>query len=427
MLVDPAPLRESPAYRRLWVGLSLAQVGQQLTVVAIGLQVYALTGSSFAVGLVGVFALVPLVVLGLYGGAIVDAYDRRTVAVVASVTMWVTSLAVAAQAWLDGRSVGLLYALVAVQSAGYAVNNPARAAIVPSLVSRRNLPAANALHTLSFTLGAAVGPTVGGFVTARYGVEAAYTVDAVTYLFALWGVFGLPAMPPERGADGERRRAGLASVLEGLRFLGGRPNIRMTFFVDMAAMVFAMPRAVFPAVGTVVLGGGATTAGALVSAIAVGSILAGLFSGPLGTVRRQGLAVVACVVGWGLAVAAFGVCLYAAGGTEGVARQGVSPWLWPAVGCLVAAGALDAVSAVFRQTILQSATPDELRGRLQGVFIVVVAGGPRVGDVFSGTTGDLGGEAFAATFGGLLCVAVALLLARLQPRFVRYDARHPEP
>lgn len=379
----------------------------------------------------GVFALVPLVVLGLYGGAIVDAHDRRTVAVAASVTMWVTSVAVAAQAWLDVRSVGLLYALVAVQSAGYAVNNPARAAIVPSLVSRRNLPAANALHTLSFTLGAAVGPTVGGVVTGRWGVEAAYSVDVVTYLFALWGVFGLPAMPPSRGEDGERRRAGLASVLEGLRFLGGRPNIRMTFFVDMAAMVFAMPRAIFPAVGTVVLGGGATTAGALVSAIAVGSILAGLFSGPLGLVRKQGLAVVGCVVGWGLAVAAFGLCLAAAGGGGGggggVVRQGVSPWLWPAMGCLVAAGALDAVSAVFRQTILQSATPDEMRGRLQGVFIVVVAGGPRLGDVFSGTTGDLGGEAFAAILGGLLCVAAALLLARLQPRFVRYDARHPEP
>jgi Transmembrane secretion effector len=343
------------------------------------------------------------------------------------VSLWVVSLATAAQAWLDVRSVPLLYALVALQSAAYAVNNPARAAIVPSLVSRRNLPAANALHTLSFTIGAAVGPALGGFVVARWGVEAAYTVDAVTYLFALWGVFGLPPMPPEPTEDGVRRRAGLASVVEGLRFLGGRPNIRMTFFVDMAAMFFAMPRALFPAIGVVVLGGGATTAGALVSAIAGGSILAGLLSGPLGAVRRQGLAVVACVVGWGLSVAAFGACLLAAGGTAGVARAGVSPWLWPALGCLVVAGAMDAVSAVFRQTILQAATPDALRGRLQGVFIVVVAGGPRVGDLVSGTSGEAFGEAVAACAGGLVCVAAALLLARLQPRFVRYDARHPEP
>nr|WP_255392524.1 MFS transporter [Kineosporia sp. A_224] len=420
-------MRESAAYRRLWVGLSLGQVGQQLAVVAIGLQVYDLTRSSFAVGLVGLSALVPLVVLGLYGGAIVDARDRRTVAIAASVSLWVVSLATAAQAWLDVRSVPLLYALVALQSAAYAVNNPARAAIVPSLVSRHNLPAANALHTLSFTIGAAVGPALGGFVVGRWGVEAAYTVDAVTYLFALWGVFGLPAMPPEPTADGVRRRAGLASVVEGLRFLGGRPNIRMTFFVDMAAMFFAMPRALFPAIGVVVLGGGATTAGALVSAIAGGSILAGLLSGPLGTVRRQGLAVVACVVGWGLSVAAFGACLLAAGGTAGVVRAGVSPWLWPALGCLVVAGAMDAVSAVFRQTILQAATPDALRGRLQGVFIVVVAGGPRVGDLVSGTSGDAFGEAAAACAGGLVCVAAALFLARLQPRFVHYDARHPEP
>lgn len=385
---------------------------------------YDLTGSSFAVGLVGLFALVPLVVLGLYGGAVVDVHDRRTVAAAASLALWAVSLATAAQAWLDVRSVGLLYALVALQSAAFAVGNPARAAIVPALVRPELLPAANALTGVTFTFGSAVGPLLGGLLVGRYGVEAAYTVDAGLYLFALWGVFGLPPMPPGPAADGVTRRAGLASVVEGLRFLRGTPNLRMTSFVDMAAMCFALPRALFPAIGVVVLGGGATTAGALVAAIAVGSMLAGLLSGPLGGVRWQGRAVVGCVIGWGLAVAAFGGCLVAAGSTP---PGEISAWLWPAVACLAAAGGFDAVSAVFRQTILQAATPDALRGRLQGVFIVVVAGGPRVGDLLAGTSGDLLGEGTAAVAGGLACVAAVLALMRVQPALLRYDARHPQP
>jgi ENTS family enterobactin (siderophore) exporter len=424
LLLDVSPLRESPAYRRLWAGLSLAQIGQTLALVAIGLQVYDLTRSSFAVGLVGAFALVPLVVLGLAGGAIVDAHDRRRVALIASLALWATSVVTALQAWLGLRSVPLLYALVACQSAAFAVNNPARAAIVPRLLRRELLPAANALTTLSFTLGASVGPALGGVVVGEFGVRTAYTIDAVTYLFAVWGVRGLPALPPEPGS---LTRVGLRAVVDGLRFLGGRPNLRMTFLVDLSAMIFALPRALFPAIGVVVLGGGATTAGALLSAVAVGSMLAGLLSGPLGGVRRQGLAIVACVALWGLAIAAFGGCVLAAGAGRPPAASGVSDWLWPALGCLLVAGAADAVSAVFRQTILQAATPDAMRGRLQGVFIVVVAGGPRLGDLVSGTAGDLLGEGTAALAGGLACVAAVLALARLQRRFLRYDAAHPEP
>jgi MFS family permease len=363
-------------------------------------------------------------VLGLAGGAIVDVHDRRRVALVASLALWATSVVTAGQAWLDVRSVALLYGLVACQSAAFAVNNPARGAIVAQLLRRELLPAANALTTVSFTLGAAVGPALGGLVVARYGVRTAYTVDAVTYLFAVWGVRSLPPMPP---AAGSASRAGLRSVVEGLRFLGGRPNLRMTFLVDLAAMVFALPRALFPAIGVVAIGGGATTAGLLVSAVAVGSMAAGLLSGPLGGVHRQGLAIVGCVVGWGLAIAAFGGCVLAAGAGHSGPRPDVSGWLWPALGCLVVAGAADAVSAVFRQTILQAATPDALRGRLQGVFIVVVAGGPRLGDLLSGTAGDLLGEGVAALAGGLACTLVVLALARLQRRFLSYDARHPQP
>ncbi len=421
LLADLTPLRESAEYRRLWTGLSLANVGQQLAVVAISLQVYDLTGSSAAVGLVGLFGLVPLVVLGLYGGSLVDAHDRRRVALGASLVLWVVSIATALQAWLDVGSVGLLYGLVALQSAAFAVNNPARQAILPAILRPELLPAANALTTLSFTLGFAVGPIIAGLLVGRYGYETVYTIDVVTYLAALYAVWRLRPLPPTHAGT----RAGLRSVVEGLRFLGTRPNVRMTFLVDLAAMVLAMPRAILPAVGTVVLGGGAQTAGLLVAAVAIGSVVAGVFSGRLGNVHRQGVAVVVCVVAWGVSIAAFGAVLLAAGGHD--PGSGVSPLLWPAALCLVAAGAADAVSAVYRTTILQSATPDALRGRLQGVFIVVVAGGPRLGDLVAGTGGDLLGEALTPLLGGLACVAVVLLLARAQRRFLAYDARHPEP
>jgi MFS family permease len=408
---------------------------------------------------VGLFGLVPLVLLGLYGGAIVDAHDRRTVALVSGVLLWTVSLATAAQAWLGMRSVPLLYLLVAAQAAAFAVNNPARSTIIPALVRRELLPAANALSMLTFQLGFAIGPLLGGFLVGRFGFKAAYTVDAVTYLAALTGIWRLPSLPPQ----GEPRRAGLRSVLEGLRFLGTRPNVRMTFLVDLAAMVLAQPRALFPAIGAVVLGGGATTAGALMSGIAVGAIASSVFSGPLGHVRRQGAAVLACVTGWGLAVAGFGaVCLVALLGRDGTmpgpgisagsgagsgpaasvlasgvsasgvsasggSASGVSWLLWPALLALALSGAADAVSSVFRSTILQSATPDSMRGRLQGVFIVVVAGGPRLGDLVAGSGGSLLGEPAAAIAGGLACVLAVAGLARWQPRFARYDAAHPEP
>ena len=417
-LVDTTPLRESPAFRRLWVGQSLAGIGTQLTVVTVGLQAYALTSSTFAVGLVGVFALVPLVVLGLYGGALVDVHDRRRVALLASAALWVLALALAAQAWLGAGSTGLLYALVALQSAAFAVNNPARSAIVPGLVPAAQLPAANALSGTANALALTAGPLLAGFLVDAGGFRVAYTVDAVTFVASLAGVWRLPPMPPQRSATA--RRAGLRSVLEGVRFLGTRPNVRATFLVDLCAMVFAMPRVLYPAIGAVDLGGGARTVGVLGAGFAAGSVLAGLLSGPLGQVRRQGAVVVGCVVVYGAAVAAFGAVLLAAPAGAG--------WrLAACTGLLAVCGAADAVSSVFRGTILQVATPDALRGRLQGVFIVVVAGGPRLGDVVLGGTAELTGEGVAALAGGLACVVAVLALARAQRGFTRYDALHPQP
>jgi len=419
LVVDTTPLRISPDFRRLWLGLSVANLGTQLTVVAVGLQVYGITGSTLSVGVLGMFALVPLVVFGLYGGAIVDHYDRRKVALVASVVSWVAIMVLAAQGWAGNEHVGLLYGLTAVQSAANAVNSPARSAIIPRLLEARLMPAANALQAIGFQVALTVGPLLGaGLASVDFGL--AYTVDAVLFTFALGAVFRLPSIPPV-ASEHRRERVGLASVVDGLRYLGTQPDVRMTFVVDLCAMVLAMPRVVFPAVGIWYLGGGETTTGVLTAALALGAVTSGLLSGGLARVRWQGRVITWAITAWGAAVVGFGLVLVAVG------RDRPEHVLWGAlaIACLtlVAAGASDEVSAIFRQTILQTATPDDMRGRLQGVFIVVVAGGPRLGELFIGSVSSAVGEGWAVVVGGLLCVAVLWVVVRAQRTFWCYDAR----
>ena len=426
VLLDTTPLRVNPSYRRLFTGFTLSGIGAQLAVVAIGLQVYALSGTSFAVGLVGLFALVPLVVMGLYGGALVDAHDRRLVALVAGLVGWTVSIANAAYAWLGHPTLWWLYLVVALQSAAFGVISPARSAIYPRLLDLSLLPAANALNVFATNLYLTAGPLLAGLLVDAGGYRLAYTFDAALFTFAMWGLLRLEPIPPEADPDagpGEaRRRPGLASVLDGLRFLGTRPNVRMTFLADFCAMILAQPRALFPAVAALAFGGGARTVGLMSAAVAVGSVLAMVFSGRLGAVHRQGVAVVVSVALWGVSIAGFGLAVAGAGT---VVERGTALWLGAA--CLACAGAADSVSSVFRNTILQAATPDHLRGRLQGVFIVVVAGGPRLGDLVAGTGAAAYGEAFAAVAGGIACVVAVGALSASQRGFLRYDARHPTP
>ena len=428
LLLDLTPLRASPPFRRLVIGLGVSNLGSQLTVVAVGLQVYAITGSTLSVGVLGICALVPLVLLGLYGGALVDAYDRRRVALASSLGLWVVTVALAVQAWLHVDSVLLLYALVAVQSAGFAINNPARTSIIPRLVEPRMLPAANVLTTIETNVALTVGPLLGAVLVAVWDFGPAYTVDALLFTFALWALWRLPDLPPltaDGSAPGRGSRRGFASIVEGLHYLATRPNVRMTFVVDIIAMVFAMPRVLFPAVGVLFLGGGATTTGLLSAAYAVGAVLAGVFSGGLVGLRYQGRVITGAILAFGASVAAFGVVLVVVGRDE--PGQVLVGALVVAMVFLALAGGSDAVSSVFRQTILQSATPDHMRGRLQGVFIVVVAGGPRLGDLVLGAESSWIGEGWAAVVGGLTCVVVLTLVVGLQRRFLRYDALAPTP
>ena len=428
LLVDITPLRVSPAYRRLWLGNTLAYVGTQLTLVAVSLEVFALTGSSFAVGLLGLAALVPLVVAGLYGGAIADRHDRRRVALTSSAVMWLTTVGIAAQAWAGLESVPVLYALVALHSGASGINQPTRGAIIPALVGLPLVPAANALNMMTFSVALMVGPVLGGVLVAAVGYAWTYSIDVVTFLAALYAVWRLPSLPPQRAetATASGTRWGLASVVEGLRFLGSRPNLRMTFLADIVAMTTAFPRALLPAIGAVVLGGGEAAVGVLLAAMAAGAFLAGLFSAPFTRLHAQGWGVYVSILVWGAAVAAFGgVVWWAQSLPDGDPRLTLAFAL--AALCMAVGGAADSLSGVFRGPILQSATPDHLRGRLQGVFVVVVAGGPRLGELITGGASVGLGEGPTLLAGGVLCILGVSALMRWQPGFLRYDARNPTP
>lgn len=420
VLLDITPLRQSRPYRYLYLGMVTSGIGAQLATTAIALQIYALTGSSFAVGLVGLYALVPIVVLGLYGGAILDTHDRRTVALVGGIVLWVTGGLNVAQAALGNTEVGVLYALVALHSAGFAIMSPARSSIYPRLLPLEQLPAANALSVASMNIAMTVGPLLAGVIVEFGGYTMAYVLDVLLFTVAMWGLSTLPPIRPETRAT--RRAPGLSSVIDGLRFLGTRPNVRMTFLADFCAMILAQPRALFPAIAVVALAGGAATVGVLSAALAVGAVVAMLFSGPLGAVIHQGRAVVWSVVAWGVCIALVGLAVLGSGRVFG-------PGVALVLACLglAAAGAADSVSAVFRNTILQAATPDHLRGRLQGIFIVVVAGGPRLGELVSGTMASVWTEWGALLLGGAACVVAMLSLARAQRGFLAYDAREPQP
>ncbi|MEU6020920.1 MFS transporter [Micromonospora sp. NPDC048871] len=406
--IDLRPLRV-PAYRRLWSGNAIAMFGYQLTAVAVPVEMYALTRDSLWVGLLGVAAFVPLLVFGLWGGAVADALDRRRVLLGGSVLLWLSVLGLLAQAVLDVGSPVLLLALVALSSVSFAIASPARAALVGRLVPTELVPAATTLNFTTAMATSVLGPLTAGLILATFelgiALPVAYGLDAVLFVALIWAALRLPAMPPEPDPDGAPRQVGLRSIVDGVRYLAGAPVLLLSFAVDLIAMVFAFPRALFPEVATERFGGGAAV-GWLYSSIAIGSLLAGLLSGWIGRVRRQGLVLVLAVVGWGIAVA-----------LAGLARQ-----LWLMVALLVLAGAADLVSAVVRQSMLIVYAPDRMRGRLQGVNTVVVAGGPRLGDLRAGATAAGFGSGVAWVGGGLAAAVLAVLLAVAFPALTRYRA-----
>jgi MFS family permease len=405
IVVDTRPLR-IPAFRRLWSTTAVTAVGSQLTAVAVPKQVYDLTGSSGYVGLTGAVALVPLLVFGLWGGAVADTVDRRKLLLVTNIGVAATGALLWAQAFFAVNSVWVVLALLGVNQIFFAINMPTRSAVVARLVPQQLLPAAAALTGTVSTFGAVFGPLAAGALLPVIGLSTLYSVDTVALVFTLWAVWRLPALPP---LSGQVRRAGFRDIVDGFRYMGMQKVLLASFVVDIVAMVFGMPRALFPEMAERTFGdppGGGLALGLLYAAIPVGAMLIALLSGWIGKVRRQGVAVVAAICTWGLAVVGFGL----------------SPWLWLAVLFLAIGGAADMVSSIYRMAILQTAATDEMRGRTQGAFTVVVAGGPRVADLTHGWAAAGVGTAAAATGGGVLVIVFVLLAVLLLPAFWRYRA-----
>jgi MFS family permease len=416
LFADTTPLRD-PHFRRLWSANIVTVIGAQLTVVAVPAQIYAITGSSAYVGLTGLFGLVPLVVFGLWGGALADVMDRRTILVGTTLGLIATSAGFWAQAALGVGNVWLLLGLFAVQQAFFAVNQPTRSAVLPKLLPDAQLPAANSLNMTVMQAGAIAGPLVGGALIPLIGFSWLYLADTVTLFATLWAVVRLPRLVVEGSAG----TPGLRAVVDGLVYLRGHPVLLMSFLVDLIAMIFGMPRALFPEVAHIDFGGpaeGGLAFALLFAAIPVGAVLGGVFSGWVSRVERQGLAVVAAIVVWGLAITGFGVFV-------GLAHVAAGTMLALALLMLVGGGAADMASAAFRMSMLQASASDAVRGRLQGVFIVVVAGGPRIADVAHGGAAAMVGTAATAAGGGVLVVVLVVVAALAVPGFVRYRLGQP--
>ena len=404
--LDTTPLR-NPHVRRLFWGVAATTLGQQMTLVAVPFQVYELTGSSLLVGVTSIVALVPLVVFGLLGGAIADAMDRRTLLLITSTGAAVTSALLALQALLPGGgNLAVLWLLTACVSGFAAVNQPTRSAVIPALVGPSGIAAANALSMTVRQTGVIVGPLLAGVLIGTGDLFLTYTVDALGFLVATTLLRGLPSLSPGVVVGRLRIGAAVRGVAEGFAFLRTQPVLLMTFVVDIIAMTFAWPQAVFPELSQTRFAGSANSLGWLFAGISIGALAMGLSSGWVSRVDRQGAVVLGAIFAWGLAIIGFGV----------------APALWLAVACLAVAGAADMVSAVLRTSMLQIAAPERMRGRMQGVFIVVVAGGPRLGDLRAGALATATSVTVAMVSGGVVIVVAMVLVALVVPSFWLFRA-----
>jgi MFS family permease len=402
--VDIRPLRESRDFRRLWFGVGISAIGSQVTTVAIPFQLYDETRSTLLVGLLGLAALVPLLIVPIYGGAVADAVDRRRMLLFSDVAQLLVTGGLLVNALLPNPSVWFLFVAEALGTAAYGFQRPARNALTPRLVRDEQLLAAIAVEDVVFTLARVAGPVMAGLLIAVVGLAGAYAIDVATFAASLAAIWLLPPVPAAPDAD----RPSLQSILDGFRYVLRRKVLLGIFVVDTNAMVFGMPRALFPAFAEK-LGGGPGVLGLLYAAPFAGALVASLTSGWMMSVRRQGLGVCVAAAAWGAAIA----------------LVGFAEATWFALLFLAAAGAADFISAVLRSNILLTVTPDSMRGRLSGIELAQVAGAPEIGNVEAGIVASLTSVRASIVSGGLLTVAGTVAVAAAIPALVRYDARTP--
>jgi len=403
--VDIRPLRESRDFRRLWFGTGISAIGSQITTIAIPFQLYDQTRSTLLVGLLGIAALVPLLIVPIYGGAVADAFDRRRMLLLSDIALVVVSAGLLVNALLPNPSVWFLFVAEALGTAAYGFQRPARNALTPRLVRDDQLLAAIAVEDVIFTLARVAGPVMGGVLIAVVGLGGAYAIDIATFSASLFAIWLLPPVPPAPDAD----RPSVQSILDGFRYVRKKKVLLGIFVVDTNAMIFGMPRALFPAFAEK-LGGGAGILGLLYAAPFAGALVASLTSGWMMTVRRQGLGVCVAAAAWGLAIA----------------LVGFAEALWFALIFLGIAGAADFISAVLRSNILLTVTPDSMRGRLSGIELAQVAGAPEIGNVEAGIVASLTSVRASIVSGGLISVVGTVVVAAAIPALVRYDARRPQ-
>ena len=401
VLLDVSPLRLDRDFRWLWAGQAVNGIGSQVTRLALPYQVYILTGSTLAIAALTAVQLVPILIFSLGAGSVADAVDRRRLLLVTQVGLMACS---AAFVWLALSPAPALVALfgVAFIAAGLAsIDQPARSSAVPRLVPAERLPAAIALGQLNFQIASVIGPAVAGVLIATVGLAGAYALDVVSFAASFVGLLAIAPIAPLKSAA----RPGLAAVREGLRFALRRRVILSTFVIDLDAMIFGMPTSLFPVLALDVFHAGPTGLGLLGAAPAVGALLGALLSGWVSSVRRVGQAVIVAVAIWGVAITLFGLSTFS---------------FLLALVFLAVAGAADVLSAVFRSTIVQLTTPDELRGRVSSIHILVVTSGPRLGDIEAAAAAAVIGAQASVISGGILCVLGVAVVARLFPELGRH-------
>jgi MFS family permease len=400
--VDVTPLRDYPNYRRLWIGQAITFVGSEIALVALPYQVYQLTHSTLALGLFSLTSLIPLLTLTLAGGAIADAFDRRRMLIVTETLQALGVVGLLVNALLPHPSIAALFALATVVESCFSAGIGAMRSLPQRLVPEEVYAKASALDSIYYGLGGIVGPALAGVLIGSVGLAAVYAVGAASFAASVLALWGLPAIPPHPDAD----RPSLRSIGEGFRFVAHEKVILGFFLVDTNAMVFGMPLGLFPAIAATHFGNAALV-GYLYAAPAAGALIAGLGSGWVAQVRRQGVVVVAAASAWGVAITAFAF----------------ADSFWLALVLVALAGFADQVSAIFRNAMLLALTPDRLQGRVRGIEFMQVASAPALGNIEAGVVASLTSIRFSVASGGLLCIAGTLASAAAFPMLLRYDAK----